>query len=91
MILLVTALTKETYFSGSSIFTKVHGLAKSESPQTLQDFQTLLVLEPLQKLLLPLTFGSNVPLLKQRKVCEKKIVDSKFVKHVMSSYIISFR
>ena len=37
---------------GVVVFTKVRGLAKSES---------LLVLEPLQKLLLPLTFRSNVP------------------------------
>ena len=38
------------------VFTKVHG------PFGSLDFQTLLVLGPLQKLLLPLTFRSNVPL-----------------------------
>ena len=41
---------------GVVVFTKVRGLAKSESPRTLR------VLGPLQKLLLPLTFRSNVPL-----------------------------
>ena len=50
---------------GVLAFTKVRGLAKSESPQTLRvlGLQTLLVLGPLQKLLLPLTFRSTVAML----------------------------
>ena len=40
---------------GVVVFTKVRGLAKSESLRTLR------VLGPLQNLLLPLTFRSNVP------------------------------
>ena len=42
---------------GVVVFTKVLGHAKSQ-----MDFQTLLVLGPLQKLLLPFIFHGSVPL-----------------------------
>ena len=53
---------------GSSSFYKGLGLAKFESPWTFWVFPTLLVLGPLQKLLLPLTFRSNVPFLSRNFV-----------------------
>ena len=53
---------------GVVVFTKVRGLAKSQSPRTLGslDFKTLLVLGPLQKILLPFIFRGSVPLLPKK-------------------------
>jgi hypothetical protein len=57
-------LLPQNIWMGVVVFTKVRGIAKSQSPRTLWpgslDFKTLLVLGPLQKLLLPLIFCGKI-------------------------------